>query len=122
MSSDLSLTEWLDSTAEKRAELLSYAQSKIPTDPGERQLDVSRALELGQDAGDLLADLEQHLIDETSKAIMEVRRTNGELTADERKSVVKSKVSGIARLRDGMQVVYTSIKDRRFVLMNLNRS
>jgi hypothetical protein len=53
---------------------------------------------------------------------MEVRRTNGELTADERKSVVKSRVSNVARLRDGMQVVYTSIKDRRFALMNLNRS
>ena len=122
MSADLTLQEWLESTAELRAKLLAYAQSKIPTDPGERQLDVSKALELGQDAGDMLADVEQHLIDETAKAIMEVRRTNGELTADERKSVVKSRVSNVARLRDGMQVVYTSIKDRRFALMNLNRS
>ena len=122
MSAELALQEWLESTAELRAKLLAYAQSKIPTDPGARQVDVSTALELGQDAGDMLADVEQHLIDETAKAIMEVRRTNGEMTADERKSVVKSRVSNVARLRDGMQVVYTSIKDRRFALMNLNRS
>ena len=121
MSADLTLQEWLESTAELRAKLLAYAQSKIPTDPGARQVDVSTALELGQDAGDMLADLEQHVIDETAKAVMEVRRTDGELTADERKAVVKSRVSKIARLRDGLQVIYTSIKDRRFVLMNLGR-
>lgn len=123
MSDDpLTLQEWLDSTVEKRAELLAYARSKIPTDPGNRQLDVSTAIELGQDAGDLLADMEKHLIDETAKEVLAVRRDNGELTADERKAVVKARVSAIARLRDGMQVVYTSIKDRRFALMNLNRA
>lgn len=116
------LKEWLESTAEKRTELLAYARSKIPTDPGVRQLDVSNALELGQDAGDLLADAEQHLIDETGRAVLAVRKENGELTADERKAVVKAKVSDLSRLRDGLQVVYSSIKDRRFALMNLNRS
>ncbi len=121
MSDELTLEEWLVSTAEKRAVLLAYAQSPIPTDPGERYLDISKALENGQDAGDLLADLEKLLIDETGKAVLAVRRENGDLTADERKSMVKAKVSGIARLRDGLQVIYSSIKDRRFVLMNLNR-
>ncbi len=121
MSDELTLDEWLASTAEKRATLLSYAQSAIPTDPGERYLDISKSLENGQDAGDLLADVEKLLIDETARAILTVRSSQGELTADERKSVVKSKVSSISRLRDGMQVIYTSIKDRRFVLMNLNR-
>lgn len=118
---DLTLEEWLVSTAEKRADLLKYAQSPIPTDPGERYLDISKALELGQEAGDLLADLEKHLIDETGKAVLAVRSSQGELTADERKSCVKARVSSVARLRDGMQVIYTSLKDRRFVLMNLNR-
>jgi hypothetical protein len=121
MSDDLTIEEWLESTDEKRSTLLSYAQSAIPTDPGERYLDISKALELGQDAGDLLSDLEKLLIDETGKAVLEVRRVNGELTADERKIMVKAKVSSLARLRDGLQVIYTSIKDRRFVLMNLNR-
>lgn len=121
MSDQIALEDWLVSTAEKRAAILAYAQSSISTDPGERILDVSKAIQNGQDAGDLLADLEKLVIDETSKAVLEVRRSNGELTADERKAVVKSRVSSVARLRDGLQVIYTSIKDRRFVLMNLNR-
>jgi hypothetical protein len=117
----LTFEEWLESTDERRSALLAYATSELPTDPGERQLDVSKALTNGQDSGDLLADLEKHLIDMTAIAVLAVRRENGELTADERKTLVKSKVSAIARLRDGLQVIYSSIKSRQFVLMNLNR-
>lgn len=119
---EISLEDWLTSTAELRAKLLAYSQSQISTDPGQRQLDVSFALEHGQDAGDLLADAEQILIGETAKAVLEVRRKNGELTAEERRILVKASVAGIARLRDGIQVIYSTIKDRRFALMNLNRS
>ncbi len=127
MNEELTLNDWLASTTEKRAVLLSYAQSAIPTDPGERYLDISKALELGQDAGDLLADLEKLLIDQTGKAVLDIRAADAKLekeyrrTADERRISVKAGTSALARLRDGMQVIYTSIKDRRFVLMNLNR-
>lgn len=116
------IEDWLVSTAEKREKLLAYARSQLPIDPGARQIDVSKALEYGQDAGDLLADIEKHLIDETGRAVIAVRASNGELTADERRAIIKSRVSDISRLRDGLHVVYSSIKDRRFALMNLNRS
>lgn len=116
------LQNWLESTAELRGHLLFYARSPLPTDPGMRQLDVSKALELGQDAGDLLADIEKHLIDSTAAAVLAMHKSDGELTADERKAIVKARVSEISRLRDGLKVVYMSIKDRRFALMNLNRS
>lgn len=117
----LSLDEWLVSTVERRSSLLEYGQSPIPTDIGLRQLDVSKAIERGQDAGDLLADAEQYLILETSKAVLDVRREHDYLNAEERKSVVKGRVAQVARLRDGIQVLYQTIKDRRFALMNLNR-
>ena len=118
---DENLESWLESTTEKRAELLAYALSPLPTEPGQRQLDVSRALQLGQEAGDLLADMDKHLIDESGKAVLSVRREHEEMTADEKKVLVKAEVSGIARLRDGMQVVYSTIKERRFVLMSVGR-
>ena len=72
MTEELTLTEWLDSTAEKRSALLAYASSKIPTDTGMRQLDVSTALENGQDAGDLLADAEVYLSHAFATAILAV--------------------------------------------------
>lgn len=115
------LEEWLESTDELRGKLLAYAKSPLPTDPGERQLDISMSIQHSQDAGDLLADAEKHLIDETGCAVLEIRRSHDELNAKERESIVKAEVSNIARLRDGLQVIYTSIKDRRFTLMSVGR-
>lgn len=115
-------SDWLASTAEKRAQLLEYSLSPLPTDSGERQLDVSTALERGQDAGDLLADAEKHLIDMTAFETLATRRDNPDLSAEEKKAVVKSRVSDIYRLRDGLKVLYQTIRDRRFALMNINRA
>lgn len=118
---EITLEDWLESTNEKRSELLLYSRSLIPTDPGERSLDISIALRHGQDAGDLLADADKHVTDETGKQVLKIRLEYPELNSGEREKVVKSKVSNLARLRDGLQVIYTSIKDRRFTLMSVGR-
>lgn len=119
MTADLDLSEWLESTAEKRDALLAYSRSPIPTDPGTRQLDVSTALEFGQDAGDLLADADVYLSHALAAATLEARAEHDAQTA---RMVARSKAASVQRLRDGLAVCYQTIKDRRFSLMNLNRS
>lgn len=118
---EISLEDWLVSTEEKRSELLAYSRSPIPTDPGERSLDISVALQHGQDAGDLLADADKHVTDETGKQVLQVRLDHSELNGTEREKIVKGRVSNVVRLRDGLHVIYTSIKDRRFTLMSVGR-
>jgi len=118
MSDELSLEDWLLSTAEKRAELLAYARSPISTDPGERQLDISKSLEMGQDAGDLLADADQYLSLALAKATLEARADHDAQTA---KAVAQGATAGLQRVRDGIAVCYRSIKDRRFSLMSVGR-
>lgn len=119
MSDDMTLSDWLDSTAEARAKLLAYSRSPIPTDPGARQLDVSEALTLGQDAGDLLADVEVYLSQAFAAAVLDARQEHDASTS---RIVAKAKTAKIERLREGLNVCYQTIKDRRFALMNLNRS
>ena len=114
--SDLEI--WLDSTDEKRGELLAYSRSPIPSDPGQRQADISKALALAQDAGDLLSDMDKFLTDLTAQAILQIE---GDYSSDERKALVKAKVSGVTRLRDGLKVLYGSIRERRFCLMSISR-
>jgi hypothetical protein len=116
---DLKLEEWITSTAERRAALLAYASSKLPTDPGERQLDVSTALENGQDAGDLLADSEVYLAQRFAAEVLAARIKHDAKTAA---IVAKGAVAKMQRLRDGLAVLYRTIQDRRFALMNLNRA
>lgn len=119
MNDELDLTEWLNSTAESRERLLTYSRSSIPTDPGARQLDVSEALALGQDAGDLLADSESYLSQAFAAAVLDARISHDAQTA---RIVAKSKTAKLERLREGLAVLYQTIKDRRFALMNLNRA
>lgn len=119
MNEELSLSEWLDSTAEARGKLLAYSRSPIPTDPGERQLDVSEALTLGQDAGDLLADADFFLSQAFAVAVLDARLEHDASTA---RIVAKSKTAKLERLREGLSVMHQTIKDRKYALMNLNRS
>ena len=119
MTVEISFTDWLDSTAETRAKLLAYSRSPIPTDPGARQLDVSEALALGQDAGDLLADAEVYLSQAFASAVLEAKLMHDAQTA---RIIAKSKTAKIERLREGLGVMYKTIDHRRFALMNLNRS
>ena len=117
--SDITLSGWLDSTAEIRAKLLAYSRSPIPTDPGARQLDVSEALTLGQDAGDLMVDVDKHLADRTAQEILGFKGEG--FSADERKQLIKSKVSDITMLRNKLKIIYKTITDRRFSLMSVGR-
>lgn len=112
------LDDWLTSTQELRGALLAYSKSTISTDPGERQLDVSKALEMGQDAGDLLADADQYLAQAFAKAVLEAREDHDAATA---RIVAKGAVASVQRLRDGVAVCYQTIKDRRFTLMSVGR-
>lgn len=116
---DLTLTEWLVSTSEAREKLLDYSRSAIPTDPGARQLDVSDALSNGQDAGDLLADAELYLAQSFASEVLAAREKHDAKTAA---VVAQGKTARLERVRAGLSVMYQTIKDRRFVLMNLNRS
>ncbi len=118
MSDDLTLTDWLQSTAELRGRLLDYSRSPIPTDPGARQLDVSEALSLGQDAGDLLADAEVFLSQAFAAEVLEAREKHDAKTA---LVVAKGKTAKTERLREGLAVLYQTIRDRRFAIQNLNR-
>lgn len=119
MSAESEFEEWLESTDQLRAKLLDYSRSPIPTDPGERQLDVSLALTNGQDAGEIVADLERFLALEVGKAMLAAKADHDAKTAA---VLAKAATASVARLRDGFQVVYRTLADRRFALMNLNRT
>lgn len=110
--------EWLESTDSARQALLDYSRSPIPTDPGERQLDVSKALTNGQDAGDIVADLERFLAIEFGKAMLAAKADHDAKTAH---VLAKAATASIARLRDGFQTCYQTIRDRRFSLMSVGR-
>ena len=119
---DLSLSEWLEATATRRTELEAYALAPLPTDIGERHMDLEKSIQNADDAGRLLADGEMYLTGEKAKAMFAALKEHDDLTAKEREIVIKASVAQVQRLIDGLAVTARTIHDRIFVSMNANRS
>lgn len=117
MTSELTLSEWLSSTQERRDELDAYSRSPIPID---RSGDTDKAIENAHDAGNLLADAECFLAFEKDKELMALLEKD--LTSKDREVFLKSKVRGIQRVVDKLAVTVRSINSRHYILMNKNRS
>jgi hypothetical protein len=112
---DLTLEEWLTSTAEKREALFAYAKSEPPIDQDE-------AIQNEAEAAILRADAEWYLTQETARQTLLVAKEYDALSADERRVMVKAKVADIKRLVDSLAVVVQTIKSRVYSAMNQNRS
>jgi len=122
MTGELTLEQWLESTAERRAELEAYARSPLPDSPEGRHQDLDAAIQSADDAGRLLADCESYLSQAEAQAVFVAREKHEDLTADERKKVVKAETRHLRRLWDGLSVTHQSIKNRIYGNMNANRS
>lgn len=119
---EIGFVEWLEATETLRGSLMEYAKSPLPADPGERHMDMDKAIQNGDDSGRLLADAEGYLIQAIAQAVMEARRLHPDLNAKEREAIVKDAVRGIQRVVDGIAVTDRSIKSRIFAMMNAARS
>ena len=120
--SELTLSEWLATTKERRAGLEAYAKSPLPRDISERHADIETAIQGADDSGRLLADLESYLSQAKAQALFSALEKYPDLNARERDLVIRSEVRAIQRLVDGMHVTDRTIKDRIFSSLNANRA
>ncbi len=120
----LTLEEWLVSTQEIRTRLTDYSKEPLPSDAGERHVDFNTAIQNSAECGNLLADAETYLVQGKAQATLDVKTAleYSELSADERKNIVKNKVAKLQRLVDGISVVHRAIRDRIYTGQNENRA
>jgi hypothetical protein len=118
----LTLEEWLVSTAEIRAKLVKYGKEPLPSDAGQRHLDLDTAIQNSEECGNLLADAESYLIQHLAQATLSAKTDFPSFTGDERKIFAKNAVKEIQRLVDGISVAGRAIRDRIYVGMNANRA
>ena len=119
---DLTLSEWLTSTQERRDELDAYGKSPLPADAGERHADIEKAIQSADDSGRLLADAESYLTQAEALAVFSVRKDHPEITAREREIVARAVVRDVQRLVEGVRTTNRTINQRIFVIQNANRS
>ena len=108
------LTEWSGEIEQSQA----FTKSELPTTPVEIQVDLSRTTRDYPRMAELLADVEQHLIQSRAQAVLSAKQAYGDLSAAERKIMADSMVSHIARTRDILKATVSALHERSYALMN----
>jgi len=114
------LESWLESTQTRRDGLDSFAVSAMPVFEF-RERDIEKAIAWGHDAGKLLADAEEFLTKAKAQAMYSAL-ADERLSAKDRDLSIRSSVSGIQRLVDGLGVCNRTIQNRIYATMNARRS
>lgn len=122
MNQENTLEEWLEQNADELAQMVEFSKAPLPDDVGALHNELSRAQQEVGRAGAFLADIEAYLTQAEAAATLDVRRTHPDLTAGERRAVVKGQIKDVQRLADGLRVVVSALRGKSFALMNLGRS
>jgi len=122
MTKEKTLDEWIQANEDELEQIIAFSKAGLPDDAGGLHNELSRAQqELGR-AGAFLADAESYVVQAEAAATLAVRKTHGELTAAERRAIVKDSIRHVQRLSDSLRVVVSALKTKAYALMNLNRS
>jgi hypothetical protein len=119
---DLTLAEWLDLNADELTQMIEFSKAPLPDDVGALHNELSRAQQEVGRAGAFLADVEAYLTGAEASATLEVRDKYPELTAGERRAMVKGQIKDLQKLADSLRVVVSAIKGKAYALMNIGRS
>lgn len=119
---ELTLQEWLSEYEDEITQLVEFSKAALPDDAGGLHNELSRAQQDIGRAGAFLADLEAYVTQAEAAATIDIRKTHGELTAGERRAMVKASIASVVRYRDGLKTVLHALRGKSFALMNLGRS
>ena len=108
---------------------MDFCRSETPNDFGLMGADIDFSIRKAEQAGQLLADAEYYLTQETAKAMISVRKDADSLPEDatsptgtERAAIVKDWVKDIQRLVSGLEVVCRTLNSRIRSACNARRS
>lgn len=118
------LPDWWAEYKDEVEQAQAFSTADLPDEPAEMGKDMSRANREVARMGFLLTEAEQFLLRAHAAAVLEARRLHPELTADERKAVAKADADYLLalRMRDTLQVIVSSLKDKAYSLMNMRRT
>lgn len=116
------LAEWIAAYGDEVAQMVEFSKAPLPDDTGALHNELSRTQQEQGRAGAFLADVEAFLIQAEAAATLDVRKNYPELTAGERRAMVKSQIAQVQHLADSLRVVVSALKGKGYALMSINRS
>jgi hypothetical protein len=113
--------DWVLQNVDEIAQAQELTKRLYPDNPVELADHLSRAQSEYARMGYLLADCECYVVVHRASETIKARQDLGHLNGPERKAVVEAKIRDVLRMRDTLQVVVSSLKQKCFGAMNLRR-
>lgn len=104
MTGELTFDGWLSATADERAAIIEFSKQAV--------LDVDKAIQKSDECGKLEKRAEWYLTQATARATLTSKTKYPQLSADERRIMVKDEVKNIQYILDAYVVTGRSIRDR----------
>lgn len=123
MTNDVNFETWLEQWGDEIIQIQAHAKTDLPKDPHLIQADLNNTTRYYPLAAEMLADVEKHLIDCRAQETLHVKgdpKYDG-FSAPERKVIVESRISHIARTRDILQTTCRALQERSYALLNQRR-
>ena len=121
MADERTFDQWVEAFNPRFAALYAYIKSGIPDDIGLKTQDVEKSIQLEDECSRLRSDCELHLTHETAKATLARITANPELTASDRKTMIKDDVRFIERQLQALLITESSIRSRRISILSGNK-
>ena len=115
---------WWDNVKDEVAQAQAFSIAPLSDEPAVMGQDLSRANSEQARMGLLLVDASSFVAQAEAVAMMRVRREYDDLSASERKVMVKAdaEYQGAVRLRDSLDIIMSALKSKSFAIMNLRRT
>ena len=121
MKEELSFEEWLPKVSGIIEKMQIFSKDAMPRDGGEISEALSLAFEYRQTAGELLAEINNYIIQARAKFTIEVKKKMPDFTAADRKVIVEDEIRFYLRAQNILEVTYSTLKEKCYALQRINQ-
>jgi hypothetical protein len=113
--------EWLAVESPNIEKMQEFSKAPLPTTGAEISSALSLAFEYRQTAGELLAEINNYIIQARAKFTIEVKKKMPDFTAADRKVIVEDEIRFYLRAQNILEVTYSTLKEKCYALQRINQ-
>ncbi len=117
----MTFEEWLAVESPNIEKMQEFSKAPLPTTGAEISSALSLAFEYRQTAGELLAEINNYIIQARAKFTIEVKKKMPDFTAADRKVIVEDEIRFYLRAQNILEVTYSTLKEKCYALQRINQ-
>ena len=117
----MTFEEWLAVESPNIEKMQEFSKAPLPTTGAEISSALSLAFEYRQTTGELLAEVNNYIIQARAKSTIGLKNNRPDLTGQERKIMVEDEIRFYLRAQNILEVTYSTLKEKCYALQRINQ-